>query len=199
MIEEAIQTSRETLRVSVRPIKGKMHAVLKFRTENGEPECMKPYRGLTHSQCLEELDREEWNWSRKGADIRAIYDRGTVQLLYQNRQLFEAFCTVYVAAFNLLQHFLMRKFQSYLSTERKWKVFSGRSFEGANESSLIELCYFFDIISAEQADTIEMFRRVRNERIHSLTPSKYDANQERIAFESMLDVLDSLVSHAGMP
>ena len=66
MVDEAIQTSRDTLRVSVRPIKGQMYTVLKFNTANREPECMRPYRGLMHPECLEELNSELCRRIRNG-------------------------------------------------------------------------------------------------------------------------------------
>lgn len=168
MIEDAVQTSRKTLRKSVRPIDGKIHAVIKFTGSNPVPEYMSSYKQYSHEEILEALNTPEWNLYLPIQELHKRYDFNKVMGDFNSGKIIQSFGEVYITIFQILKFKFFTHSIAFLDSEEKWKLFTkGNRFEKANESTMLDLNYFYNLITKEEKVTIDNFRNIRNDVSHS--------------------------------
>lgn len=157
----------DTIRKSVRPIDGKIHAICSHSKLDYIPDQFKKYKGYTHQETLELIQSKEWNIYNPLEEFNANYDFDNIIELFENGNLIEAVSRMHISLFTLLNYkFYLFSF-SYLNQDYKWKLFKSNKLEKANESTILLLNTFFDLITKDQHDQIDRFRIIRNNLCHS--------------------------------
>ena len=168
MVEVSCLTSRETARLSVRPIDGKIYTVIKFMNSIPVPDYMNSYKEYTHEEVLNSLRTPEWNLHQPMLDLEADYDFKKVLVNFNDHNFIQSFGEMYITVFQILKFKFFIHSMDFLDDDNKWKIFSkGSRFEKANEFTLLELNYFYNLISKEEKDFLNLFRDTRNEVSHS--------------------------------
>ncbi len=173
IIRDSCLSSRETSRQSIRPIRGEYYVVVPFMTSLSIPEYMnsktyKQYRSYSNEEVRAELNKPEWNFNKEFEDLIVAYNVQGILDNFDNQNYIQSFGEMYIFIFQILRFKFFIHSKEYLDTEHKWKVFSsGSRFEKANENTMLELNYFYNLISKEDKDLIEKFRLIRNEVSHN--------------------------------
>ena len=190
MIEDAVQTSRETLRKSVRPIDGKIHAVIKFTGSKPVPEYMLGYKQYSHEEILKAIQTSEWNLTRPIHELQKKYDFKKVIEDFNSGKVIQSFGEVYIIIFQILKFKFFIHNIELLDNEDKWKLFTkGSQFEKANEYTMLELNYFYNLITKEEKEIIDDFRNIRNDISHSFE-TKYTIDQ----LKDSINGVDSIIT-----
>lgn len=189
MIEDAILTSRETLRTSVRPIDGKIHAVIKFTGSKPVPAYMSKYKQFDHKEILEAIRTPEWNLSQPIHDLQKRYDFTKILHDFEAGNCIQSFGEMYITIFQILKFKFFTHSKKYLNSPSKWKVFKERQFEDANEYAMLQFNFFYDLISEDEKNIIDRFRIKRNAMAHS-----FDHNYDKVELKSSLEELDEIVT-----
>jgi hypothetical protein len=176
MVLQSCLTSRETARLSVRPIDGKIHTIIKFMPSTPLPDYMKSYKEYTHEEILNATRTSEWNLHQPIVDLQATFNFEKVLSDFDQQNYIQCFGETYITVFQILKFKFLIHSMDYLDDENKWKIFSkGSRFEKANEFTLLELNYFYNLISKEDKDFLTLFRNLRNDVSHSfVNDSKKD-------------------------
>ncbi len=168
MIEDACQTSRDTLRKSVRPIDSKIHAVIKFVRSKPVPGYMNGYKQYSHEETLRAVHTAEWNLTQPIHELQKKYDFNRIIENLDTGRIIQSFGEVYITIFQILKFKFFIHSMAFLDSEEKWKLFTkGSRFEKANEYTMLELNYFYNLITKQEKEIIDNFRNIRNAVSHS--------------------------------
>ena len=185
MIEDAIQTSRDTLRKSVRPTDGKIHAVIKFTESKPVPEYMNDYKQYSHEEILKAIQTPEWNLTQPIYELQKKYDFDKIIADFEAGNIIQSFGEAYITIFQILKFKFFIHSKVYLDSEEKWKIFTkGNRFEKANEYTTLELNYFYNLITKDEKKLIDNFRNIRNDVSHSF--------ETQFTFEQLRNSIDEV-------
>lgn len=156
-------------RNSIRPIDGSIYELIQF--EDSIPLSVSKFKGLRVSKMREYLNSsKDWNIVQPLEELRTEYSFEKIILNFKKKYYLEAFGKMYIFIFQLLKYLFFRHSFQYLQTDiKKWQVFKQTQFEGANEYTLLQMCFFYDLINSEDQKSIDSFRIVRNQIMHSYT------------------------------
>lgn len=194
MIRDSEQTSRDTLRKSIRPIDGKIHAVLKFTDTNPLPKYMKTYKPYSHKETLDSLNSPEWNLNQPIQDLIRKYDFDSIIEKFDSKNIIQCFGEMYITIFQILKFNFFLHSKKYLDSEDKWKLFKGNRFEKANEYTMLELNYFYNLITKDEKEIIDDFREKRNSISHSFDQKFTNEELRKSIEQTNIIVLKYLVS-----
>ncbi|WP_338759728.1 hypothetical protein WAF17_12205 [Bernardetia sp. ABR2-2B] len=182
MINDSTQGGhRDTMPKSTRPIDGKIHGVIEFLSSKPIPNYMEKHkkRGYSHEKALEVISSKEWNLYRPIEELRSKYNFDKILQDFNINRKIQAFGELYIIIFQILKFKFLMHNLDYLDSEEKWKAFSrSQRFEKANESTMLELNYFYNLISKSEKDKIDKFRNIRNSIAHSF--DKTYTNEEML-------------------
>jgi len=188
MIDEAIQTSRDTLRKSSRPIDGKIHAVIKFTGSKPVPNYMSGYKQYSHEAILTALQSPEWNLWEPLQELKNRYSFKKILEDFDSGNIIQSFGEAYITIFQILKFKFFVHSMEYLDTEEKWKVLTGNRFEKANEYTMLELSFFYNLISSEEKKVIDDFRNMRNSVAH-----KFESQYSNDELKGSLIEIDKII------
>lgn len=199
MINDSTQRgNRDSMRTSIRPIDGKIHGVIKFVGSEPIPNYMRKHekRRYSHKDALDLTNSKEWNLFIPIQDLRNTYNFEKILEDFNTNREIQAFGELYIIVFQILKFkFLMHNLE-YLNSEEKWKAFSkSQRFEKANESTMLELNYFYNLITKTEKDKIDTFRNIRNSIAHSFDRSY--TNEEMLnSLSEMKEIIDDYFVNA---
>lgn len=169
---EHMNGTYESLRKSVRPIDGKIYGVCEINYEEGKlPEYYKRHKPYSHSEILQVMNTKEWNLYGPMDELRKTYNWEYVTANFESHRYLEAFGHVYITVFSCLKFRFLIHSYDFLNDIEKWKIFKTNKFENANEVSMLQMCYFFDLISHSHYKSIDDFRVLRNSINHEFNTS----------------------------
>ena len=172
-MEYMSNSTLDKIRKSVRPIDGKIHGICAHGKLEKTPTQFKKHKGYSHEETLELIKSKEWNLYKPIEELIADFDFSSILELFEQGHLIEAVSQMHIFLFNLLNYkFYLFSFD-YLNQDYKWKLFKSNKLEKANESAMLLLNAFFDLITKSQHDQIDKFRLIRNNLCHSFE-KKYE-------------------------
>ena len=189
MVMESKQTSRDTIRKSIRPISGKIHGILAFRGEK-PPSYMSKYKAYTAFEVREKVQTPDWNITQTIWSLMDRYDFNRIKADFDNGRIIQSYGELYITVFQILKFKFFTHHLSYLDSPEKWNLFiKGSRFEKANEYTMLELNFFYNLISQSELEIIDKFRNIRNDIAHS-----FDISFSREEMIIMMNSIDELIS-----
>ena len=192
--EKMIEDGQVGGRKSIRPISGELQTIMKYPDIDNQPEHMRGFRAYSHKEALEiTKEKHEWNLIAPLLGLSDRYSLESVLANIDNGNIIQAVGEVYITIFKLLKVKFFQKNLEFLKEANKWKIFKSRNLEEPNESSILDLSYFYDVISIEVKTTIDEFRIIRNDITHDFN---YDWSDEEI--RSSIIKVDKLIKQYMM-
>lgn len=157
MLSHMSNATFDTIRKSVRPIDGKIHGICEHIETDNLPVYFRKYKAYSHEEALKLVNSKEWNLSAPIQEIRTEYSWSFVLTQFNQGSIIEAFGHTYITVFSILKFKFLVHSKRYLNDDHKWRIFNTQKLEKANEVTMLTLCYFFDLISREQYETIDKY------------------------------------------
>jgi len=181
--------SLKTIRKSVRPIDGKIMGICKHGFMNPAPKCFENYKAYSHEETLNLMQSKAWNLYAPLQEIRRNYDFNDIYNKFENNLFIESCGRMYITVFSILKFKFYQFSFDFLKKEYKWKIFNSPKFEKANESTMLMMNSFFDLIDFETFEKIEKFRLIRNSISHSFE-EKYTPQEIELSLRIMNEFIE---------
>lgn len=192
IIAIARQTSRDTVRKSIRPIGGRIHGIVSFSPTTTTPSFLSRYPKYSHAEILQAIRSHEWDLHHP---INTLSDRyNYINLIhdFESGRIIESFGHMYITIFAILKYKFFIHHKSYLDSEDKWQIFiKGQRFEKSNEYSLLEMNYLYNLITPSERETIERFRTIRNDVTHS-----FDHSHTTSEMREVISKVNDIIQHS---
>lgn len=197
MIEASTSTEMDHIRKSWRPINKKMYGVLEFSSSKIPMSVLK-YEGHFVEKTREIMRTREWNLTHDAEILYKYYSLQKVLTKFDSRSINEAYAISFKTIFGVLKCLFFEINKRYLDAPEKWTLFNDRNFEKSNESRLLDLCYFYNIISLQEKRVVHDFRVKRNDLAHSIGESKYPLSELRVALIELDPVITKYLNRVGL-
>lgn len=178
MVETANQNSRATIRRSTNLYDGMarglhrtkgmyIHAVLSWKRDAVPTDVRHRYKALELSEALQLLNEPEWNDLHAFWRALGDFDPSASEALIRSGNPHEGVGRAYTALFGVLKLALLCEFRARLGVDHaRWKTYRER-FWKANEKTVLEMAFLFEVIDAAERDVLDRFRCRRNDLAHA--------------------------------